>query len=223
MGLNLTSRLFGQLPSGEAVTSWSLKGTAGVELEIITFGATVTKIFAPDHEGNLIDVVLGYSDLDGYLNDRGYLGVMVGRVAGRISGGRFTLNGKCYELTRNDGPNHLHGGIAGFNRKNWAARPVSRPDGAPSLSLSCQSAHGEEGYPGNASVTVTFTVTHDNVFLIETEATADQSTLLNLTHHSYFNLAGEGWVRSSTIGSRSSPTTSSPWTRTAPFWVAWRL
>lgn len=186
------SQSFGQLPGGEAVAAWRLKGSAGLELEVITYGAIVTKLLVPDRSGNLADVVLGYDHLSGYLSDRAYLGAMIGRVAGRISGGRFSLEGRNYELAQNDGPNHLHGGREGFNRKNWKAKPLDRADGAPSLMLSCQSPDGEEGYPGNVNVTVTFTVTHDNTFLIQTEATTDRTTLLNLTHHSYFNLAGEG-------------------------------
>src|SRR5208282_1053147 len=120
-----------------------------------------------------------------------YFGAITGRVAGRIANAAFTLDGHTYRLARNDGPNHLHGGIEGFDKRLWKATPIDREDGAPSLRLSYDSPDGEEGYPGNVRVAVTYTVTNQNEFLIESDAVSDRTTPLSLTYHSYFNLAGE--------------------------------
>jgi len=173
------------------VEAWTLTGASGLVLEAITYGGIVTRLLAPDHNGSPADVVLGFPQLDPYLNDRHYFGAIVGRVAGRISAAKFELDGKVYTLAANDPPNHLHGGPAGFSRRVWNATPVERPDGAPSLLLTRRSPDGEEGYPGNIDVSVTYTITNANEFLIETEAASDQPTPFALTHHSYFNLAGE--------------------------------
>jgi aldose 1-epimerase len=169
-----------------------MTGSGGLELEVITYGGIVTRLLAPDRDGRLADVVLGLSDLESYLAGHPYFGAITGRVAGRITGGRFTLDGKTYELARNQVPNHLHGGLEGFDKKIWTAAPMDAPDGGSSLRLSYRSRDGEEGYPGNVDVSVTYTVTGDNVFSIETEAVTDRPTPFNITHHSYFNLGGEG-------------------------------
>ena len=192
MAPSVAVRSFGRLPSGVPVEAWTLKGAGKLVAEIITYGATVIRLLAPDRDGRLADVVLGFNDLDSYLANRAYFGAIAGRVAGRIAGGRFSLDGRTYELARNDGPNHLHGGMEGFDKKVWAASPLHRPDGAPSLRLSHHSADGEEGYPGAVKVTVTYTISDDDALLVETEALADAPTPVNLTQHSYFNLAGEG-------------------------------
>jgi aldose 1-epimerase len=191
MASPISSRIFGVLPGGQTVEAWTLSGRNGLELEAITYGGIVTQLLAPDCNGNAGDVVLGFNDLDSYLNGHPYFGAITGRVAGRISNAAFTLDGNTYQLARNDPPNHLHGGIKGFDKRLWHASRVNRADGAPSLRLSYDSPDGEEGYPGNLRVTVTYTVTDQNEFLIETEAVSDRTTPLNLTHHSYFNLAGE--------------------------------
>ena len=191
MAFSPQSRVFGFLPSGEGVEAWTLTGASGLTLEAITYGGIVTRLLAPDRNGNLADVVLGHQELEPYLTDLCYFGAIVGRVAGRISAAKFQLDGKFYSLAANDPPNHLHGGSLGFNRRVWDAMPVKRPDGAPSLRLTRRSPDGEEGYPGNIDVSVTYTLTNDNVFLIETEAASDRPTPVALTHHSYFNLAGE--------------------------------
>jgi aldose 1-epimerase len=167
-------------------------GSGGLELEVITYGGIVTRLLAPDRSGRLADVVLGLSDLESYMAGHPYFGAITGRVAGRITGGRFTLDGKTYELTRNEAPNHLHGGVEGFDKKIWTATPMDGLDGSSSLRLTYRSRDGEEGYPGNVDVTVIYTVTGDNVFAIETEAVTDRPTPFNITHHSYFNLGGEG-------------------------------
>jgi aldose 1-epimerase len=191
MAMALSSRTFGCLPNGKPVEAWMLCGAGGLGLEVITYGAAVTRLLAPDRNGILADVVLGFNDLDSYFAGGACLGAIVGRVAGRITGGSFNIEGRTYNLARNEAPNHLHGGVEGFDRKIWTATPIENPDGAPSLRLSYISPDGEEGYPGEISVTVTCTVTNSNVFWVETEAATDQPTPFTLTQHSYFNLAGE--------------------------------
>jgi aldose 1-epimerase len=191
MASPISSRTFGVLPTGQPVEAWTLTGRGGLELEAITYGGIVTRLLAPDRNGNAGDVVLGFNDLDSYLGRHPYFGAITGRVAGRIANAAFTLDGSTYQLARNDPPNHLHGGVVGFDKRLWQAAPVDRADGAPSLRLSYHSPDGEEGYPGNVRVMVTYTVTDQNEFLIETEAVSDRTTPLSLTHHSYFNLAGE--------------------------------
>ncbi|MGO8718817.1 MAG: aldose epimerase family protein [Acidobacteriaceae bacterium] len=192
MGIPPTSRTFGFLHDGESVEAWTLCGQGGLVLEIITYGATVTRLLAPDRDGRLVDVVLGFNNLDSYLANRAYIGAVVGRVAGRIPDARFNLEGKTYELARNDPPNHLHGGIEGFDKKIWTASPMENPGGAPSLRLTYRSRDGEEGYPGTVDAAVEYTVTRENVFLVETEAATDRPTPFSLTMHHYFNLGGEG-------------------------------
>ncbi|MGA3131550.1 MAG: aldose epimerase family protein [Terracidiphilus sp.] len=187
----ISSRSFGVLPAGHTVDAWTLTGRGGLVLEAITYGGIVTRLLAPGRDESVDDVVLGFSDLDSYLAGHPYFGAITGRVAGRISNAAFTLDGHTYQLARNDPPNHLHGGVEGFDKRLWSAEPVERKDGAPSLRLTYLSPDGEEGYPGNVQVAVTYTVTDQNAFLIETEAVSDRTTPLSLTHHSYFNLAGE--------------------------------
>ena len=191
MAARLSSRTFGFLPTGESVEAWTLSGSGGLELEAITYGGIVTRLLASDRDGSLADVVLGFNNFDSYLAGHPHFGAITGRVAGRIAGASFNLEGKTYELSRKDPPNHLHGGVQGFDKKLWNATSVERPDGAPSLRLTYRSPDGEEGYPGTVEVRVIYTVTEDNVFLIESEAVTDRPTPFNLTHHSYFNLAGE--------------------------------
>jgi aldose 1-epimerase len=191
MANSVTSRIFGVLPDGKAVEAWTLYGQGGLVLETITYGATVTRLLVPDRDGRVADVVLGFNHLDSYLADRAYFGAVIGRVAGRIPGARFNLEGKTYELAQNDLPNHLHGGVEGFNKKIWTASPMADPGGASSLRLTYRSPDGEEGYPGTVTVTVKYTVTDDNVFLVESEAFTDRPTPFNLTLHPYFNLGGE--------------------------------
>lgn len=171
--------------------AWTLSGSGGLELEAITYGGIVTRLLAPDCAGRMADVVLGFSGLESYLAGHPYFGAIAGRVAGRITKASFQLEGKTYELARNDPPNHLHGGVEGFDKKIWMATPLEGRGSAPSLRLTYLSRDGEEGYPGTVNVSVTYTITGDNTFLVETEAVTDRPTPFNLTHHSYFNLAGE--------------------------------
>lgn len=188
----MQKRPFGKLSGGGIVEAFTLAGAAGASLEVLTYGGIVRSIKMPDRDGCLADVVLGFDSLEPYLAGHPYFGAIAGRVAGRIPGGRFTLEGKTYELEKNDGPNHLHGGLRGLDKRVWKAAPNERADGADSVRLTYLSPDGEEGYPGAAFFCLDFTLTQDNVFLIESEVTVDRTTPVSLTHHSYFNLAGEG-------------------------------
>jgi aldose 1-epimerase len=188
---SIETRPFGTLPDGEIVPAWLLIGTGGMRLECIGYGGIVTRLLVPDRRGELADVVLGFETLESYLEGSAYFGAIVGRVAGRIPGARYCLDGRTYALTANDGPNHLHGGHRGYDKKSWRGTVVRRNDGAPSLRLEWISPHLDEGHPGTVHVGVTYTITHGNTFLIETEACTDRPTPFSLTHHSCFNLAGE--------------------------------
>lgn len=186
-----TPRKFGTLPDGRIVRSWSLANAAGASLDVIEYGGIVTHLRMPDRAGRLADVVLGFDTLEPYLARHPYFGVIAGRVAGRVTDGRFQLDGQTHELARNDPPNHLHGGSVGFDKKLWIAGPVTRADGADSVSLTLTSPDGDQGYPGQITARVTFTLTLHNEFIFETEVASDRATPASLTHHSYFNLAGE--------------------------------
>jgi aldose 1-epimerase len=192
MSRSPTSRIFGRTSDGRLVEEWILTGATGLTLVAITYGGIVTRLLLPADQNERVDVVLGFTDLESYITSNAHFGAITGRVAGRISGARFELEGRNYQLARNHHPNHLHGGLQGFDKKIWAATGDLRFDGAPFLHLTYQSADGEEGYPGTVDVSVTYTVTNDNAFLIETEARTDKATPFSLTHHDYFNLAGEG-------------------------------
>ncbi len=184
---------FGHLPTGETVAAHRLVNATGGSVKILTYGGIVTSWIVPDAHGAPVDIVLGFDCLDGYLAPHPYFGAIAGRVAGRITAGRFSLDGITYHLAFNNHPNHLHGGLRGFDKHLWNATAFPRPqDGAPSLRLSRLSPDGEEGYPGNVTVSVTYTLTDDHTLLIESEASTDRATPFSLTHHSYFNLAGEG-------------------------------
>jgi aldose 1-epimerase len=185
-------RPFGVIAGRKPVDAHLLEGAPGISAQIITYGATVTHLRVPDRDGKLSDVVLGFNQLDDYLKPQPYFGAMAGRVGGRITGGQFALDGRRYSLARNDGPNHLHGGIVGFDKHIWSATRGKASNGAVSVRLSRVSPDGEEGYPGNVNASVTYTVTADNQFIVDVVATSDAPTPFSLTHHSYFNLAGEG-------------------------------
>src|SRR6202140_1983138 len=183
---------FGKTASGEQVDLYSLTNRKGMEVSITNFGATVVTLRVPDRAGKAADVVLGYDTLEGYENGKSYFGATVGRYANRIGGGKFSIDGKEYILPKNDGNNTLHGGIIGFNKKIWKAREIASDDAA-ALELSYLSPDGEEGFPGNLSVKVVFTLPADrNELKIDYTATTDKDTVLNLSNHSYFNLAGQG-------------------------------
>jgi aldose 1-epimerase len=189
--MNIQTQPFGKLPDGTAVELYTLSNESGMIVQIMTYGGIITSLRVPDREGNLGDVVLGYDSLDGYLTRNPYFGCIVGRFANRIAGGRFALDGVDYQLAVNNGPNHLHGGLVGFDKRVWRAA-TGRSDGAICLALSYLSRDGEENYPGNLYVTVTYTLMRDNALRISYRARTDKPTILNLTNHTYFNLAGVG-------------------------------
>jgi len=182
---------FGKTTSGEAVDLYTLKNASNARVQIMTYGGTVVSLQVPDRDGMLGDIVLGYDVLDGYLKNSPYFGSIVGRYGNRIGKGRFSLDGKQYQLPKNNGENTLHGGIKGFDKVVWKATEDRSTDGA-ALSLTYLSKDGEEGFPGNLSVKVVYTLTNNNELRIEYSAATDKTTVVNLTHHSYFNLAGEG-------------------------------
>jgi aldose 1-epimerase len=181
---------------GKNVELYTLTNTHGLFMKVATYGAILTELHVPDKNGKLADVVLGFESLEGYTNDAylassPYFGAIVGRVANRIRNAKFTLAGKEYELAANDPPHHLHGGKQGWNRAIWGARPEETPDG-PALILTYVSKDGEEGYPGTVSAQVTYTLTNTNELRIEMRATTDKQTIVNLAHHTYWNLGGVG-------------------------------
>ncbi len=180
------------MPDGREIELFTLSNRPGAVVEIITYGGIVVALRVPDRAGVLGDVVLGYPSLDGYLADnRPYFGALVGRYGNRIAGGRFVLDGQAFTLARNNGENHLHGGILGFDKAVWTGKPILGSDRA-AVELRYLSRDGEEGYPGNLSVQVTYALTDENALQIDYLATADRRTVCNLTHHGYFNLDGAG-------------------------------
>jgi aldose 1-epimerase len=184
---------FGKTADQQAVELYTLTNAGGIEARIMTYGGTVVSLKAPDRNGKLADIVLGYDELKGYLKNSPYFGAIIGRYGNRIAKGAFTLNGKRYTLPKNDGENTLHGGVKTFDKVVWRAKEIKTKDGV-GLSLNYLSKDGEEGFPGNLAVTVVYTLTNRNELKIDYRATTDKTTVVNLTHHSYFNLAGEGSI-----------------------------
>jgi aldose 1-epimerase len=186
---------FGRVTGGRETCLHSLRLTDGFRADIAEYGGTVVRLFAPDREGRFADVVLGFNTLEEYMARSPYFGCLIGRFGNRISGARFTVDGKAYRLPPNDSPSgqpcHLHGGPGGFHTVVWTAERRGTPD-RPALRLTYLSPDGEEGYPGNLRVAVLYTLTADHTLRIDYEATTDRPTPINLTHHSYFNLRGEG-------------------------------
>jgi aldose 1-epimerase len=170
---------------------YSLRNRAGMTARIAAYGGTVMSLEVADAQGRFADVVLGHDRVEDYVDKSPYFGCLIGRYGNRIAKARFTLDGKEYKLAANNGPNSLHGGIKSFDKVVWNARPIDS-DLGPALELDYLSKDGEEGFPGNLAVTARYTVTEDNGLRIDFTATTDQKTLCNLTHHSYFNLAGKG-------------------------------
>ena len=179
---------FGTTRSGAPVTAYRISNTAGMSVTVLDYGGTIQSLCVPGRDGT-VDVVLGYDTISEYEENSGYLGATIGRVGNRIGGAQFSLGGKTYQLARNDGDNHLHGGIVGFDKRMWQVVPMD-----DALVCSRLSPAGEEGYPGNLQVRVTFRLKDQNSLLIRYEADTDQDTIVNLTNHSYFNLAGGGSV-----------------------------
>jgi aldose 1-epimerase len=189
---NVTKEQFGTTDGAE-VDLFTLTNAQRMEVKITNYGGIITSIKVPDKHGELGDVVLGYETLDEYLRGSRYFGAIIGRYANRIARGKFSLNGTVYSLARNRGENHLHGGIKGFDKVVWQAKEISGSEGV-GLELAYLSKEGEEGYPGNLHARVTYILTEKNELRIEYFATTDKDTVVNLTNHSYFNLAGDGTV-----------------------------
>ena len=180
---------FGQLPDGSAVEMVRLRGERGFEVLLITYGAALQSIFMPDRAGRVADVILGREDLAGYVALRRFLGATIGRYANRIADGRFELDGSRFQLPSNDGANALHGGLNGFDRKNWSITAMGETP-VPSVTLSYVSPHGEEGYPGRLETSVTYSISGGMELSVAFSAVTDRPTVINLTDHSFFNLAG---------------------------------
>lgn len=187
----ITKKAFGKTADGKAVDIYTLTNSSGVEAKIMTYGGAVVSLNVPDKNGKLADVVLGFDSIADYEAHRSFFGALIGRYANRIAKGKFSLGGKQYSLAINNGENHLHGGIKGYNRVVWMAKPSTDAAGA-NLELTYLSPDGEEGYPGTLNVKVTYTLTEKNELKIVYSATTDKDTVVNLTNHSYFNLAGAG-------------------------------
>ena len=182
----ITNKVFGTLKSGEEISLYTLENSHGVEVKITNYGGIITSISTPDKNGQFENIVLGFDSLSHYLGEHPYFGAIIGRYANRIENGQFTLDGTLYELARNNGPNHLHGGQKGFDKVVW--KPEVTSDGC--LQLTYTSPDGEEGYPGEMSIKVTYKLTNDNELKICYQASTDKSTPFNITNHSYFNLSG---------------------------------
>jgi len=180
---------YGNLPDGRPVDIYTLTNAKGLRVRLTNYGAITVSLEAPDAGGNLTDVTLGYETLEGWLTNTFYFGATVGRYANRIAKGKFTLDGTTYTLATNIGENHLHGGIQGFDKRLWNAETVQTDD-AVGVKFTYLSKDGEEGYPGNLQVTALYTLTDDNQFKVAFSATTDKPTVVNLAHHTYWNLAG---------------------------------
>lgn len=179
---------FGTMPDGKAVERFTLTNANGVELKAISYGGIITSLRVPDRSGRIDDIVLGFDRIEAYLKDHPFVGAIIGRYGNRIAKGAFTLDGATHKLATNNGPNHLHGGARGFDKVLWTAEPVA---GRNAITFSRTSPDGEEGYPGNLRVQVTYTLTDANELIVDYRATTDKATPVNLTQHSYFNLAGQ--------------------------------
>jgi aldose 1-epimerase len=187
----IDKKAFGTTPDGKPVDLYTLKNKHGMEVCAMTYGGIIVSLRVPDRKGQLDDVALGYDKLDGYLSKNPYFGAIIGRYGNRIADAKFSLDGREYTLAKNDGPNSLHGGTKGFDKVVWAAEPFEKP-GEVGVIFKHTSPDGDEGYPGNLKVTVTYTLTDRNELIFEYHATTDKATPVNLTNHTYFNLAGDG-------------------------------
>jgi len=189
----ISRQSFGNTPDGTSVDLFTLRNSRGAEVKILTYGGIVQSFIVPDKNGKMGDVVLGHDNMEGYLKASPFFGCLVGRYGNRIARGKFTLSGKEYTLAQNNGPNAIHGGKKGFDKVVWQPKILATPEG-PALALHYVSKDGEEGYPGNLDITATYTFTDDNALRLDYTATTDKDTIVNLTQHSYFNLAGKGDV-----------------------------
>lgn len=189
MTSTISKDVFGDLPDGKKADLYTLTNANGMTVKITNYGGIITELTAKDKDGKWEDVVLGFDSLAPYLGEHPFFGALVGRFGNRIANGKFTLDGKTYNLPINNGPNSLHGGINGFNKKLWNATEI-KTDSIVGLELTYLSKDGEEGYPGNLNVKVIYTLSNENGLRIDYEATTDKNTVINLTNHSYFNLTG---------------------------------
>jgi len=180
---------FGKIATGETAQLFSFGNAHGIQVQLTNYGGIITSIKTPDRAGRFADIVLGYGDLAGYLHDSPYFGAIVGRYANRIARGRFTLDGTTYTLAVNNGPNSLHGGLRGFDKVVWNAQPFQNQQGQ-GITLDYTSRDGEEGYPGTLHARVTYTLTPDDRLIVDYHATTDKATPVNLSQHTYWNLAG---------------------------------
>jgi aldose 1-epimerase len=185
----ITKQHWGALDSGEQIDLYTLRNSNGMEAAVTNWGGRLVTLKVPDRHGKFDDVVLGFDNLDAYVQKNPFFGALVGRYANRIANAQFALDGMVYKLPKNNGPNAIHGGLKGFDKVEWSAREISR-EGAPALELKYLSKDEEEGYPGNLTVTTIYTLTKDNELKLDYEAVTDKDTVLNLTNHSYFDLAG---------------------------------
>ncbi len=188
---SVNKAVFGKTPEGEPVDVYTLTNAGGMQVRAITFGGIITSIRVPDRSGTLGDVALGFNELEPYLRNPPYFGAIIGRYGNRIAKGRFTLDGRTYTLAVNNRPNHLHGGIKGFDKVVWKAESFENGD-AVGLILTHTSPDGDEGYPGTLTLKVTYILNNSNELAFDYQATTDKATPVNLTQHTYFNLAGEG-------------------------------
>lgn len=197
--MNIEKKLFGTLADGREVYAYTLKNANGMSAKILNYGGTIVELNVADKNGNFADVIGGYDSLESYVNGDGYQGALIGRFGNRIKKGKFTLEGVDYSLFINNGENHLHGGEFGFDKKIWDVEAISGDE--PVLRLHVVSPDGDEGYPGNLDITVTYTLTNENGLSIRYEATTDKATPINLTNHTYFNLGGynSGSIHSHTL------------------------
>lgn len=188
--MKIKKRPFGMV-DGKPADLFVLENSNHLEMKVTNYGGIVVSLVVPDRDGNMDDIVLGYNQLEAYVKHNPYFGAIIGRYGNRIGNAQFTLEGQKYTLAKNDGENNLHGGIKGFDKVVWDAKPVMDDDYV-GLILKYLSKDGEEGFPGNLDVTVKYILNNDNEFRIDYRATTDKTTIVNLTNHSYFNLAGEG-------------------------------
>jgi len=183
------------MPDGTAVERFTLRNDHDIEVNVITYGAIVTSIKTPDRAGRIADIALGFDDLESYLTRSRFFGAVPGRYANRIARGRFIIDGETFQLATNNGPNHIHGGIKGFDKAIWSAEPFDRGGGVRGVTLRYISRDGEEGYPGTLHASVTYTLTPRDELVAEYSATTDRPTHVNLTQHSYFNQIGRASSR----------------------------
>ncbi len=187
--LSITKKIFGKMPDGTQVDIYTLKNSNNMSVDILNYGGTIVSILMPDKNGKIADIALGFDDIKRYMENDAFMGALIGRHGNRIEAAEFELNGKVYELVKNDGNNHLHGGKVGFHNVIWNVE-IQEENGAEKLVLTHTSPDGEENYPGNLNVKVEYSLSEDNELKLDYNAVSDKDTVVNLTNHAYFNLSG---------------------------------